>query len=628
MPQKSWPSVFTHFLKNIFKKFYSLRNLFKQKKFVDFFAGFVNLFKKKNIFEKQNELDEKLTKSLAKKRLPSFRQFKYLGQLLVPAEKKQIKTLSFISVVCLAGLFTNIYFTQTKIVPKNGGIYVEGLIGLPKFVNPLYSSLNQVDQDLSKLIYSGLVRIDNEQNIVPDLAENWFISDDQKTYTFTIRDNAKWHDGQPVIIDDFVFTFEAIQNAEFKSPLMSNFSDVEIKAIDDKTIQFVLKEPYAPFLENLTVGILPEHIWREVVPSNTVLADYNLKPIGSGPFKFKSFTKDKLGNIKSYNLIRHKDYHIHAPYLEEINFKFYPDFQSAVEALKNHNIDGLSYLPKELKENLASRKDLNYYSLQLPQYTALFFNQANNNILKNIKFRQALAYLLNKNEIITEALQTEGEVIDAPILPGFIGYNPNIQKYDYDFAKAEELLDSTGYLKKDGENFRKKGDDVLTVKLTTVNKGENYLASQVIQKMWQSAGIKTEINLVESGVIKSEVIKDRNFEILLFGEIVGIDPDPYPFWHSSQAGEAGLNLSNFINREADTVLEEARKISDPQQRHDKYVHFQNILNEYLPAIFLYTPKYLYPVTSKINGIETQNISIPSDRFSNIFNWYIKTKRSF
>ncbi len=502
-------------------------------------------------------------------------------------------------------------------------------MGYPKLINPLYSSLNQVDQDVSKLVYSGLVRIDNQQNIVPDLAESWQISNDQKKYLFVLRDNLYWHDGTPLKVEDVLFTFEAIKNPDFKSPLASNFSDVTVEIVDDKTIKFELQEPYTPFLENLTVGILPEHLWRDVNPGNALLADYNLKPIGSGPYKLESLSKDKLGNIKSYTLIANEDYYLKEPYIQEVIFKFYPDYNSGVEALSSRNVDGISYLPKEMRNNLRIRKDLNFHSLQLPQHTSLFFNEKNNPALEQIEVRKALAHALNKQQIVEEAIETEGEVIDAPILPGFIGYNPKIATYDYNLEKAKELLTEAGYEMPESTStsYRIKDGEELAFIITTVNNSENSLAAQAIQKMWQEVGIKVNLNLIDSQSIKNQVIKNRDYEILLFGEIVGIDPDPYPFWHSSQTGENGLNLSNFVNKEADQVLEEARQITDPQKRHDKYVHFQNILNQYLPAIFLYTPKYIYPMSEQVKGFDTQNIVSPSDRFSNIINWYIKTKRA-
>ncbi|MCG2686619.1 ABC transporter substrate-binding protein [Candidatus Parcubacteria bacterium] len=619
----SWLTFLTGFFKKILSKIYYIKNIWQIMS-----SMFLKLiFKKKNSLDKQKEFDQQIVHSVSRKRWPSFRQLKYLPQVLSIDEKRKIKKLCLVVSVIFIVLTINFYFAGTQIVPRVGGDYTEGLVGMPKFINPLYSSLNSVDQDLVKLIYAGLIKTDKDQNLVPDLAESWKISLDQKVYSFTLKKDLLWHDGEPLTVDDIIFTFEAIQNPEFKSPLANNFEDIKIERIDDTNLRFILEEPYAPFLENLTVGILPMHLWQEVIPANALLADYNLKPIGSGVYKFRSLSKDKLGNIKNYILARNKNCVDHPAYLEEIIFKFYPDFNSAVDAFNSHNVDGINYLPKELKSELSLRKDINFYDLQLPQLTALFFNQANNPVLKNLNVRQALAHALDKNEIINSALTMDGQIINAPILPGSIGYNPNIFKYEFDLTKTEELLNNAGYVKNQDDDFRKKDETELKVVLTTVNNKENSAVANLIQKMWQLAGIKTEINLVEPGLIKSEVIKKRAFEILLFGEVVGNDPDPYPFWHSSQAGEAGFNLSNFINREADKVLEEARKISDPQQRHDKYVHFQNILNQSLPAIFLYTPSYTYPVSNKIKGIETSNIITPADRFSNIRNWFIKTKRS-
>jgi len=595
------------------------------------FSFLKNLGKKLVVFlnnKKNKNHDKALVAALSKKRWPHWRQLKYLPEVISKKEWIVFRVASIVFFIFLFIFLFYGYFQITHMVPAAGGSYTEGLVGMPKLINPLYASLNDVDQDIASLVYSGLVKIDKHHQIIPDLAESWDVSDNQKEYTFVLRDNLKWHDGEPLTVDDVAFTIQSIKDKEFKSPLAANFANVELQVIDDKTIKFILPESYSVFLENLTVGILPAHLWLEVVPANALLADYNLRPIGSGPYKFKSLTKDKLGNIKTYSLERNKD-HISAPYIKQINFKFYPDFTSMATALKNHNIDGASYLPKDLEGEVKTRKNLNYYNLSLPQYTAIFFNQKNNKILEDLKVRQALVYALDKYKIVNEALRGEGQVIHAPILTGFIGYNPNIAKYEYDKIKAGALLDEAGWkLKEPQDEFRKNKDTELKIILTTVNRSENFKVTQMIQKMWQEIGVKTEIKIVESGQIQSDVIRKRNFEVLLFGEIFGADPDPYPFWHSSQAGENGLNLANFVNKEADKILEEARQISDPQKRHDKYIHFQNILNLQLPAVFLYTPKYVYPMSSSIQGVDTKVISIPADRFSNIEEWYVETKRSF
>jgi len=608
---------------DIFKKVLTQIKVYQTK----IFAGrFFSVFKKKTDWEQQADLDQKLLFNFSKKKKkwPEWKHWKYLSAILSGGEKNKIKIVSGILILAFLALFANFYYLKTELGPKNGGEYTEGMVGVPKLINPLYASLNQVDSDLVRLIYSGLVKIDNQGVLVPDLAKNWEVSSDYKTYTFYLKDNLKFHDGIALTANDVLFTIGAIQNSQFNSLLALNFQGVKTEQVDEKTIRFNLSEPYAPFLENLTVGIMPEHIWSGVTSANMVLADYNLKPIGSGSFKFKSFAKDKLGNLKTYTLTRNDEYYERAPFLGTLIFKFYPDYASAVDALKNHNIDGLPFIPKDLKDNLATRKDLNNFYLILPQYTALFFNQANNAALQDLKVRQALAKGLDKNQIVSQALDV-GMVIDGPIFSGMIGYDPKIKKYEYNPSEAENLLKAAGYEKIGGEMLLKKGDAELKISLTAVNKGENSIAAVVIAKMWSALGIKVQLNLVDANQIK-EIIKNRSFEVMLFGEILGADPDPYPFWHSSGAGSNGLNLSNFINKEADKLLVEARQGSDPILRHEKYVQFQNILIDNLPAIFLYTPEYLYSIANHISGVATQNITTPADRFCNINNWYVKTKR--
>lgn len=619
-------SNFLDVLKKFLAKFYFVKN-----KAQDFKQLFLKLFKSKNLTAiNHSNLDQKLFNDLNKNQRswPRLIQFKYLGQILNSQEKKKLKLVGSVLLISFLALLVSLYFSTTQIVPANGGSYTGGLVGLPKFINPLYSSLNEVDGDLVRLIYSGLIRFDNKQTLVPDLAESWEVAADGKTYTFNLKKNIKFHNGDDFNADDVLFTFNAIKDVNFKSPLWRNFKDVNIEKVEDYKIKFILKEASAPFLENLTVGILPQGVWNEIAPQNMVLAEYNLKPIGTGPFKFKSLTKDKLGNLKTYILARNDKYADKAAYLEELTFKFYPDYESAVEALASRNVDGLNYLPKYLQEKLNTRKDLIYHELTLPQYSALFFNTANNNNLKDLKVRQALAYALNRAEIIKQAYAGSAEEVNGPIAKGLIGYNPNIKKYDYSLSEAEKLLDEAGFVRKENRIYRQKGEIELKIVLTAFNKGNDMQAAQVISKMWQALGVKVELNLLEPNTIINEIIKNRSFEVILFGEILGIDPDPYLFWHSSQAGTNGNNLANFINKDADKLLEEGRQSNDPNIRHEKYVQFQNILADNLPAIFLYTPKYIYPLTNKIFGIDTQNIAVSSDRFANIINWYLKTKRAF
>ena len=608
-------------------------------------------------FHQRNKLDEKLVYSLNKSRVPNLRQLKHLPRILKPKERKIFNIaliLIGLSLLFIAGAF---YFKNFLPAPEVGGQYVEGLIGAPQYINPVLSQTNDVDTDIARLVFAGLVKFDKNFQLIADLAEDWQVSEDQKEYTFTLRDQLFWQDHQgdapqPITSDDVIFTVKSIQDPDFKSPLLVSLRGVTVEKIDERTIKFILPEPYPAFLEVMTFGILPEHIWGEITPINANLTEYNLKPVGSGAWKFKSLAKDRLGNIKSYTLIPNPLYHGPKPYLEQISFKFYPDFQTAIQALKNNSIEGISFLPKELKKDLSSKKDATQYSFDLPQYTAIFFNQKENENLKDKKLRQALTLSIDKSKILSQALQLEGQIIDGPILPNSEEDKSTDEGIKFDPDKANQLLEELGWTKITRENYRqflteqeakknkavesstegqptgetasattatstdlvepdannqkpeqefyrRKGDAILEITLTTVNQPENVTAAELVQTFWQNIGVKVNLQIIESGKIRREVIKPRNYQALLFGIIFGSDPDPYPFWHSSQVQDPGLNLSMFANRNADKLLEDARKTLNEDERMKKYQEFQKILIDELPAIFLYNPTYTYVVDKKI-----------------------------
>lgn len=658
----------------------------------------------------QNKLDHKLVYKLRAKKTPSWRQLGKLPQVLSRKEKNILWSFVFLLIISASLWSWRFYQSHLFIFPTSGGEYTEGLIGTPTYINPILQTAD-VERDLSSLIFSGLLKRNKKQQLVADLTERYEISEDQLIYIFKLRKDVKWQDGEPFTANDVIFTIESIQNPEYKSPLFISFSGVTVETIDDYTIKFTLEEPYAPFLNILTVGILPEHLWLNVEPSNANLSAYNLEPIGTGAWKFDKIIKDKIeGSIKSIELVKSKDYYNTIPYLDKLIFKFYPDSIQSIEALKNKNIEGLGFVSKENKKQITKLKQVNPQTLSLPQHTTIFFNQTNNKTLRDINVRQALALSTNKNTLIKEVLFSEGNPIYGPILPGYIGYNPNMEKYELDINKANELLDkqwkriepqeiidirskeltkkmeevdkqiikkqeeiqeketsedteitenntsteeslitdlaipsleeletkkeniaknleNLGKLKEQ-EFYRKKGDQILKIKLTTIDKPENSTAIELIKKMWSKIGVEVEIEIISKSRLQKDVIKPRNYETLLLAEVVGFDPDPYPFWHSSQNQDPGLNLSGFSNKEVDKLLEEARKINDEEIRNEKYIKFQDILAKEIPAIFLYSTTYTYPISTKIKNFDISRISIPADRFNNIEEWYVKTKGEF
>lgn len=572
------------------------------------------------------QLDKQTIQEFNTSRLPTWQQLKHISRYLGPREKKVIKISGLIIGICVVALIISFYFNHSVLIPTDGGQYTEGLVGSPNYINPLLAQYNDVDRDLSKLLFNGLLKYDEQSTLVLDLAEQVEIAPNQKEYLFTLKNNIFWHDGEPLTTDDVAFTIISIQDPNWQSPYRLAFANIKVEKIDDYKIKFTLTEPLANFLNSMTVGIIPEHLWLSIPSTNVTLVELNKKPIGTGPLKFTSLTKDKNGNIRTMVLERYENYHDKVLYLDTVTFKFYGDYETGVQALKNDNVQGLNLLPKEYRDQLTKNKNLIFHQLSLPQYIAVFFNTKKNDLLKDKALRQGLAYAIDRQKILDQALHQEGQIIDGPILPGYLGYTDELTSYDYNVDEANKLLDKTGWLVKEGSEYRTKNESELSFTLTTVSNPEYQTVLEIIKAGWEAVGVKTNLEIIPKERIKPNVIEPRNYEALLFGQI--IKSDPYPFWHSSQTASPGVNLSIWGHKGIDDLLEKARVTTDTNTRADQYKEFQKILTDYLPAIFLYNPIHLYPVTDKIQGINTKHIVSPADRFNNITNWYSKTKREF
>ena len=600
--------------------------------------------KTERLIREHNQTDYRLVQKLSKQKVPRWSQIKYVSKLLTASEKFRLKILVVIFIVSAIYAGTSYYLNFAEREPAIGGSYTEGLIGVPKYLNPLLAQTNDIDLDINAIVFNGLLKYSSDRGLVPDLAESYTLSDDQKTYTFTLRDNVYWHDGAKLTAADVAFTFNRIKEPGTQSPLYYTFKDVTIDYPDERTVRLSLPQPLAPFIESLTTGIIPEHLWKNVIIDNTHLSELNIKPIGTGPYKFKSFIKDpKTGAIKSYNFVRNDKYFTDSAKIENITFKFYSGFEDAVTALNNKNVAGLSYLPKNNLDSVLNTLSLNLHSLTLPQHTALFFNQSHNTLLKDFVIRRALARAIDKDKIINEILLGQAKKIDSPILEGRLGYTTEITKYPFDQEQAKTELENLGWTlapyeiakaTNDQENtttdypfqVRKKDKKYLEITLVTVNQPENVKIAESIQKDWQVIGVKTNLQFVAPSEIQKTTIKNRAYDILLYGEISGYDPDPYAFWHSSQISAPGLNLALYANKQVDALLSEARTENNPEKRAVNYQKFQKLLADELPAIFLFNPTYTYPQEKSLQGFSTSSIVLPANRFADITDWFIKTKR--
>lgn len=597
------------------------------------------------------DFNKKLVYSLSKSKIPTIKQLKYIDRYLNKKESLAIK-LSILSIVFsllfLAGSF---YVTHLETSPVRGGEYVEGLIGSPKHINPLYSPLNDVDSDIASLVFSSLYKRDGQGNLKKDLLDTIKMSDDGKQYTIKIKENVKWHDGEALNSDDLIFTINSILDPVYQSPLRSSLSGLSVEKVDDLTIKINLSQAYAAFKDLLTFGIMPAHLWKQLNPESFLLAKMNIRPIGSGPYKFKRLLKDDtLGTVLYMEFEPNQDYYSNIPYIKKLVFKFYPNFEELVSALNQNLINGIAYLPKELKEDVSAQNSLNFHKLNLGQILSLSFNSKQNSFLEKKSLRQALAYAIDKKKIVREVFSDNAKVANSPILTQSFAYKEDIKKYEYNKEEALNLLEKDGWSlatvtaedlisdkedeekpeKKLGEGFwmareNKDGEtEYLVIDISLINTEDNLKVANFIKKYWEKIGVKTNIIEHTSEEVNGDIIRNRDYQALLYTQALSVDPDVYAFWHSSQAVTGGNNLSNYSNSQVDRLLSEARVITDKEKRKKMYFEFQDIIADEVPAIFISSPKYTYIQKKDIKNFDVTSISNPSDRFSNISDWYINT----
>ncbi len=508
--------------------------------------------------------------------------------------------------------------------PHYGGDFTEGLAGQPQFINPVLAAASSVDTDLSRIVFAQLLKFDPDGQLVPDLAaEMPIVSADQKTYTLKLQPGLKWQDGQVLNADDVVFTIQTIQNADFQSPLRPNWTRVKIEKVDDLTLTFQLREVSASFMNNFALGIIPRHIWQGLSSNNFRLSNANLKPIGSGPFVVNQIKKTSDGTIKSMTLKANKQYYQGRPYLDQITFKFYDNYSSLLTAYQGREVQSLGFVPFDQKALTSNNDKTTQYRVSLPQYQAVFFNLGKNAILAQKAVRQALWLATDRPQIIAQVFLGNSTAAFGPLLPGSLGYDENVAKSAHlSTQEASGILDKAGWVLDQATNTRTKDKKTLEFNLTVSNIPLNVKTAQLLQSQWAAVGAKVNLVVLEENELEQNYIRPRSFDALLFSENTGADPDPFPFWHSSQSHDPGLNFSGFNNTNADKLLTEGRQTTDAGKRATDYQQFQQIINDQLPAIFLTQSLYIYNVPKKIQGINLNHLIQSSDRFTDINKWYL------
>lgn len=561
-------------------------------------------------------------------------------------KKERVIFYFFAILLCLSFLSIIIRLNNRFLVaiPEDGGSITEGIIGTPTLVNPVLA-ITDADKDLVELVYSGLLRKGANGDYIPDLAESYTISPDGTIYTFILKDNLTFHDGSPVTANDVVFTINKIQDPLIKSPRKIQWEGVTSEVKDSKTIVFTLKQPYISFLNNATVGILPTNIWKNITPVEFGLSNLNIKGIGSGPYMISSVDHTSEGIPNVYNLKRFKEFALGSPHIKKFVIKSYSNEKELVQNLKKGNIDQAGGISPLLAETI-STNDARIITSILPRSFGIYFNQGANKYFGDLTIRKAIDLGVDRAGIIDEVLKGYGSIINSPISINKKSGNQSTDAntFDQNRDSAISLLEKGGW-KVGSDGIREKGNTStittgkgknkktvqvekgpktrLAFTITTGDTPELTETAELIKDNMRAIGIEVNVKVYETGAL-NQIIRTRDYEALLFGQVVNSESDMFAFWHSSQRNDPGLNIALYNNQAMDILLEQIQKILPQEEKQKKYDNLETLFKNDIPAVFIYSPEYIYAVSKKLNLHESLTTTFPKDRFASVYLWFTES----
>ncbi len=523
----------------------------------------------------------------------------------------------FYTLTAIAGIVSvaSLYALQQSILvkePAYGGTLTEGALGNPQFINPLLA-ISDADRDLSTLTYAGLMGLTSDGSLAPILAESYTISADGKVYTFVLREKAKFSDGTPVTANDVVFTIKKAQNPALKSPEYANWSGVNVVAVDERTVRFTLSRPYAPFLSLTTIGILPSRLWQNISDTEFPFSSLQTDPVGTGPFKVTSITRDASGLIKSVSLADNPNYALGRPYLDGITFEFYANADDLARAVKSGAVESAYGVPSST-------------TLTAPyaRVFGVFFNPSTKQVFARPEVRKALSLALDRDSIVKDVLGGYATPLMGPVPPGKSVRQFPVPQLDDHTAAAAHILEAAGWsydsaLRTWKNPKVKQPLDVITIRTSNVPELKN--VASAVKEDWEALGIPVDIELYEPGDLSQNVIRPRKYDALLYGMVIGHDQDLYAFWDSQERNDPGLNIALYANKAVDALLEEARSTPSQETRERDLQKIEDVVAADYPAAFIYAPSFVYTVPSDLQGVDLPQIITPSDRFAMAATWY-------
>lgn len=518
------------------------------------------------------------------------------------------------------------YYQSFK--PVSGGIYSEGLVSKFQNANPLYAT-TQADIALSHLLFAGLFKFDTSNNMTPNLAKDYSVGPSPTHYIVHLKENLTWHDGTPFTADDVVFTYKTIQDIQSQSVLFTSWRDITVQKTDSHTVTFDLPNALSPFPTYLTNGIIPAHILQKVPPSQLRTNSFNTNPIGMGPFVWK-FVEVIAATNSNYQqritLATFNNYWAGRPKLDGFNLLVFSSEKLLVDAFKKKQINAMSGLDS-VPVDLSKDSSVQIYNTPVTSATMAFFNNSHP-VLNDQNIRKALVGGVERLSL-AGLTGFPTRLIDGPLMHNQLGYSKDLTQLPYNQPEANRLLDQAGWLRNGGQGFRSKNGQTLALNLRTQNTRQYTLVAQYLQSQWSQIGVKVDIQVYEADDLSSQIIAGHDYDILLYAINIGIDPDVFAYWDSSQANlssQGHLNLSEYKSATVDQALGAGRTRSDPAVRIVKYRAFVTAWIQDAPALGLYQPNYLYITRGPVFNYERKSTNTAGDRFYNVNNWMIRQKR--
>lgn len=511
----------------------------------------------------------------------------------------------------------------TVIQPRQGGEVVEGVVGAPRFVNPLLSDPNPVDRELVSLIFDGLTRYDAQGRLIPALAESWAVSEDGLTVTFTLRSDVTWQDGEPFTAEDVLFTYGLLQAVDFPGDpaIPALWQTVTMTAVDERTVQFQLAAPYSPFLDATTRGILPAHLLGGVTAVSLPDHSFNLAPVGTGPF-IVAPGQDPQGSGRLRLLPNPRNWQ--QTYVAGLEMRFFANEDALLAAFTAGEIQAINQVSPVMLPDVAALDHARLFTAPAPRLTELLFNLSDTGsaALGRVDVRQALAYALDRQVLVDEVLFGQGVSLEGPYLPTSWAYNSTLlATYQFAPATAVSLLEAAGWTLAEGQAVRQQEEETLLLRLLFLNTPTYRALATAVQAQWTAVGVGVSLQPVASAAQLHAALTAREFDVALLEIRPSGDPDLYDFW-SQEAIVRGQNYAAWNNRRASEELEKARQVWPQVERKPFYDNFLRYFDNSLPALTLYQHVSTYALSTAVHNAEIGRIDQPRDRYETLADWFL------